>query len=80
MRSAFTYRDALRILGSADQDKLALIDRILGGAILGSGAIGLSAVFALVDHKNEATRLARELLVAAHTTIVVTAAARPGRA
>jgi hypothetical protein len=92
MRSAFTYREALKILGNADHDKLQRLDRILGGAILGSGAIGVNAMFALVDQKNEATRLARELLaltkgrwrktaghsrhellVAAHTTIVVAA-------
>jgi hypothetical protein len=65
MRSAFTYRDALKILGKDDHHTLDIIDRLLGGAILGSGAVGASAVFALVDQKNEATGLARKLVTAA---------------
>ncbi len=64
MRSAFTYRGALKILGKDDHRTLEVIDRLLGGAILGSGVIGPSAVFALVDQKNEATGLARKLVTA----------------
>jgi hypothetical protein len=65
MRTALTYRGALKILGAADGSKLSIIDRFLGGAILGSGAVGLPAVFALVDQKNEATKLTGEILALA---------------
>lgn len=65
MRSALTYRDALKILGEDDHRTLKIIDRLLGGAILGSGVVGASAVFALVDQKNEATGHVRDMVTAA---------------
>ncbi|MGM1058209.1 NACHT domain-containing protein [Saccharothrix sp. Mg75] len=97
---SLTFEGALRVLGKYDPEWVGLLDKALGGAVLGAGAAalgpaGLAVVAPLwgwVDQKNEAMgllrslvsslsgRLAgvsglerRELVAAAHTTIVVAA-------
>lgn len=89
---AITFRGALQILGHHDRPWLDRLDRLLGGVILASGAVPVSAVWGWIDQKNEATGLLRrgldavsnrltrtgglgrhELVVAAHTTLVLAA-------
>ena len=88
-----TVRGALQILGVHDRPWLDRVNRLLGGAVLASGAVpAVAAVWGWVDQKNEAMGLVRgaldavadrirgtsglmrqELVVAAHSTIVLTA-------
>ncbi|MCG8914466.1 AAA family ATPase [Actinokineospora sp. PR83] len=90
---AITFRGALQILGHHDRPWLDRLDSLLGGVVLGSvGVPPISALFELVDQKNEATGLIRracaavsdrllrtgglerhQLVIAAHTTIAVSA-------
>jgi hypothetical protein len=69
--SAMTFRGALRILGKHDSAVVRKLDALLGGVILGSGALALSgpapmaalaAVWGWVDQKNEAIGLLNRLL------------------
>ncbi|MEV4056359.1 AAA family ATPase [Amycolatopsis sp. NPDC049688] len=70
---AMTFRGALGILGHHEHATLAKIDKLLGGAIIASGAVALgapvagpllavAALWGWVDQKNEATMLIRSLL------------------
>jgi hypothetical protein len=89
---AITFRGALKVLGRHDRPWVDRLDKLLSGAILAAGPVGLSAVWGWVDQKNEAAGLLRnaldnaanrladsgglarhELVVAAHTTIVLSA-------
>jgi GTPase SAR1 family protein len=88
-----TFLGALAILGHHNHPWLDRLNRALGGILLVAGVVpGISALWAWIDQKNEATGLLRsaldscadrltktkgqhrqDLILAAHTTIVLTA-------
>ncbi|GAB2998763.1 NACHT domain-containing protein [Saccharothrix stipae] len=100
---SLTFQGALRILGKYEPRGIGVLDKALGGAILGAGAVALGGaalvplalvtpLWGWVDQKNEAVGLLRslaqglsdrlmgvhglerrELIAAAHSTIVASA-------
>jgi hypothetical protein len=59
--NGLSYRNALAVLGKHEHALVATLDRIAGGMILAGGVVAPGAL-ALLDVKNEASSLLRQLL------------------
>ncbi|MEZ7131539.1 NACHT domain-containing NTPase [Nonomuraea sp. AD125B] len=60
MKNRLCYSDAVKLLGGADNQLVAALDRITGGVLLGATGFGAEFVLSLFDAKGELARLSGE--------------------
>ncbi|XVV01210.1 NACHT domain-containing protein [Actinosynnema sp. CA-248983] len=65
MARNLSYADAVKILGAKESKLVSALDRVLGGALLGGVAMGVSELLGWFDAKVDFIRLSHELLVKA---------------
>ncbi|MFI9816082.1 NACHT domain-containing protein [Saccharothrix variisporea] len=65
MARKLSYSDAVKLLGAKEHKLVAALDRIVGGALLGGVALGVSELLGWFDAKVDFIRLSHELLIKA---------------
>ncbi len=63
--SNLTYKDAVRLLEGVGGDWVDAVDKLLGGAILGTATLVNPGILTLLEPKNELVKLGREKVAAA---------------